>query len=83
MILNIVYDLGGTGSVFVNSSDVGICVKPIHFDYEKTLEMIEFIELNKILGVTKFTFYNHTMSKGIIHLCLANFIVIKSSNLIQ
>ena len=53
---------GGTGSVMVNSSDVGICVKPIHFDYDKTLELIEFLEMNKILGVTKFTLYNHTMS---------------------
>ena len=53
---------GGTGSVIVNSSDVGVCVKPIHFDYDKTLELIEFLELNKILGVTKFTMYNDTMS---------------------
>jgi len=55
---------GGTGSTVVNASDIGVCVKPIHFDYDKTLEIIEFIELNKILGVTKFTFYNHTMSEG-------------------
>ena len=53
---------GGTGSVIVNSSDVGVCVKPIHFDYDKTLELIEFLEMNKILGVTKFTLYNDTMS---------------------
>ena len=40
-------------------------VKPIHYDYKLTLELIEFIELNKILGVNKFTFYNHTMSKEV------------------
>ena len=53
---------GGTGTYQVNKTDVGVCVKPIHFYYNKTLELIEFIELNKLLGVTKFTFYNHTMS---------------------
>ena len=53
---------GGTGTQPVNSSDIGICVKPIHFHYNKTFEILEFIELNKILGVNRFTFYNHTMS---------------------
>ena len=53
---------GGTGTNEVNKTDIGVCVKPIHFHYNKTFELIEFIELNKILGVSKFTFYNHTMS---------------------
>jgi len=52
----------GTGSVEVNSTEIGICVKPMHFHYNKTLELLEFIEMNKILGVTKFTFYNDTVS---------------------
>jgi hypothetical protein len=56
---------GGTGSIALNSSDIGVCVKPIHFDYDKTLELIEFLEMNKILGVTKFTLYNHTMSQEV------------------
>ena len=52
----------GTGTSPVNSTDIGVCVKPMHFHYNKTLELIEFIELNKILGVTKFTLYNDTVS---------------------
>ena len=52
----------GTGTWPVNATDVGVCVKPMHFHYNKTLELIEFIELNKILGVTKFTLYNDTVS---------------------
>ena len=62
---------GGTGTYQVNKTDVGVCVKPIHFHYNKTLELIEFIELNKILGVTKFTFYNHTMSDEVS--CVLNY----------
>ena len=52
----------GTGSVEVNSSSVGVCVKPMHFHYNKTLELLEFLELNKMLGVKKFTLYNDTVS---------------------
>ena len=52
----------GTGTYEVNSTDVGICVKPMHFHYNKTLELIEFLELNQILGVTKFTLYRDTVS---------------------
>ena len=62
---------GGTGTYEVNKTDVGVCVKPIHFNYSKTLELIEFIELNKILGVSKFTFYNHTMSDEVS--CVLNY----------
>ena len=31
----------------------GVCVKPLHFHYNKTLELLQFIEMNRILGVTK------------------------------
>lgn len=55
----------GTGRDEVNSTEVGVCVKPMHFHYNKTLELIEFIELNKILGVTKFTLYNDTVSQEV------------------
>ena len=44
---------GGTGTYEVNKTDVGVCVKPIHFHYNKTLELLQFIELNRILGVTR------------------------------
>ena len=44
------------------TDDIGVCVKPIYSNYNQTLDLIEFIELNKILGVSKFTFYNQSMS---------------------
>lgn len=46
----------------IDSSSVGVCVKPIHFVYNKTSELIEFFELNRLLGVSHFTLYNDTMS---------------------
>ncbi|MCL4141931.1 UNVERIFIED_CONTAM: hypothetical protein GTU68_033624 [Idotea baltica] len=42
-----------------------ICVKPIHFEYNNINEMIEFIELNKIIGVKHFTLYNHTIGPDV------------------
>jgi len=39
-----------------------VCVKPVYNWYNKTQEILEFIEMNRMLGVDKFSFYNHTMS---------------------
>ena len=45
---------GGDGDGVDNVDNVsGVCVKPLHFHYNKTLELLQFIELNRILGVTK------------------------------
>jgi len=44
-----------------SAPSIGVCVKPLHFHYNKTLELLQFIELNRILGVTKFTLYNDTV----------------------
>lgn len=38
-----------------------VCVKPLHYHFNRAMQLIEFIELNRILGVTHFTFYNHTI----------------------
>ena len=55
----------GTGTFEVNSTQVGVCVKPMHFHYNKTLELIEFLELNQIFGVTRFTLYRDTVSEQV------------------
>lgn len=31
----------------------GVCVKPLHFHYNKSLELLQFLEMNRLLGVTK------------------------------
>ncbi|XP_064477949.1 uncharacterized protein LOC135391579 [Ornithodoros turicata] len=40
--------------------DIAVCVKPIHYDYDKLLQLAEFVELNRVLGVSHFILYNHT-----------------------
>ncbi|XP_069697412.1 uncharacterized protein [Periplaneta americana] len=40
---------------------MAVCVKPIHFNYNQALQMLEFLELNSILGVHHFTLYNDTL----------------------
>lgn len=62
---------GGTGTYEVKKKNLGVCVKPVHSNYNQTQNLIEFIEFNKILGATKFTFYNLTMSDDID--CILNF----------
>ena len=55
-----------TQSYHKNSkNDVGLCVKPIHSNYNNWLEIIAFIEMNKILGISKFIVYNESMSDNV------------------
>ncbi|XP_067005101.1 uncharacterized protein [Anabrus simplex] len=44
---------------------LAICVKPLHFNYNQALQMLEFLELNAILGVHHFTLYNHTIGPAV------------------
>ena len=45
-----------------NNDKLAVCIKPLHYYYNKTINLIEFIELNRILGVRRFYFFNHTVS---------------------
>ncbi|XP_023321421.1 uncharacterized protein LOC111696112 [Eurytemora carolleeae] len=62
-----------SGIVEPNNTKIGVCVKPIHYNYNKTFQFIQFIELNKLLGVSRFTLYNSTMSIGMS--CVLNYYV--------
>ncbi|KAJ8974724.1 hypothetical protein NQ317_000390 [Molorchus minor] len=42
-----------------------VCVKPLHFDYNREIQIMEFIELNRLMGVEHFTFYNHTIGRQV------------------
>lgn len=42
---------------------IAICVKPFHFSYDQALYLIEYLELNSLLGIRHFTFYNHTIGQ--------------------
>ncbi|XP_050303883.1 uncharacterized protein LOC126741505 [Anthonomus grandis grandis] len=41
--------------------NMAVCVKPLHYDYNKVMEILEFIELYRIMGVNHFFLYNHTV----------------------
>ena len=56
---------GGTGTHAATKNELGLCVKPIHTNYNNWRELISFIELNKILRVSKITVYNESVSESI------------------
>ena len=56
---------GGTGTKRATNNEIGLCVKPIHSSYDNWLELVSFIELNKILGVSRFIIYNESISERI------------------
>ena len=39
-----------------------VCVKPFHFNFSKAFALVEWIELNILLGAEYFTFYNYTLN---------------------
>jgi hypothetical protein len=41
-----------------------VCLKPLHFSYNEIFELIEWIELNKILGADKFVIYVFSISNN-------------------
>ncbi|KAE8744620.1 hypothetical protein FOCC_FOCC008749, partial [Frankliniella occidentalis] len=45
----------------LDPNSLAVCVKPLHFSYNRPVEMLEFLELNTMLGAEHFTFYNHTI----------------------
>lgn len=44
---------------------IGVCVKPLHFFYNQSLQMLEFIELNRLLGMEHITFYNDSIGPNV------------------
>jgi len=46
-------------------TQIAVCVKPMHYEYDKVLNLIEFVELNRILGVSHFILYNHTIGRNV------------------
>lgn len=40
---------------------LSVCVKPLHYSFDRAGQLIEFIEIHRLLGVSHFTFYNHTV----------------------
>lgn len=51
-------------------NNLAVCVKPLHYDYNEVMEILEFIELHQLMGVNQFFFYNHTIGDEVN--CLLN-----------
>ncbi|XP_059480284.1 glycosyltransferase family 92 protein F13G3.3-like [Neocloeon triangulifer] len=46
----------------MGSQEIAACVKPLHYNYSKVWELIEWIEMNKILGIEHFYLYIHDIA---------------------
>ena len=44
---------------------IAMCIKPFHYDWNRAIWLVEFLELYKLLGVRHFVFYNHTLGKDV------------------
>ncbi|TRY68761.1 hypothetical protein TCAL_13478 [Tigriopus californicus] len=42
-----------------------MCVKPFHYNWDRALWLVEFMEMYKLLGVSHFVFYNHTVGSNV------------------
>ncbi|XP_022917015.1 uncharacterized protein [Onthophagus taurus] len=60
-VMNNRNDTHRTGTTTNGGITLNVCVKPLHFEYNKAVPLLEFIELHRILGAGHFTFYNHTV----------------------
>lgn len=59
-----------TSSIYVhgpdgNNGNFTVCVTPLNFNYSKAYELVEMIELNKILGASHFVFYKYSINKNV------------------
>ncbi|XP_076366130.1 beta-1,4-galactosyltransferase galt-1-like [Tachypleus tridentatus] len=44
---------------------IALCVKPLHYSYDRATWFIEFVELHRLLGVEHFFLYNHSMGHSV------------------
>ncbi|CAG5132419.1 unnamed protein product [Candidula unifasciata] len=47
------------------SSEFTVCVTPLNFRYSRAYELVEWIELSRLLGADKFVFYNHSTGPNV------------------
>ncbi|CAL4111502.1 unnamed protein product, partial [Meganyctiphanes norvegica] len=48
-----------------HENSMSVCVKPFHYNFNRAVWLVEFIEFYRILGVDKFIFYNHTVGPDV------------------
>ena len=45
----------------IRQHELTVCVKPLHYNFSRIDQLVEFVEFHRLLGVTHFTFYNHSI----------------------
>lgn len=45
--------------------NMSVCVKPFHYNYNRAVWLVEFIEMYQLLGADHFIFYNHTVGPDV------------------
>ena len=48
-----------------NVRNFSVCVPPLHKNFSQAYSLVEWIELNRILGVEEFTFYNYSTAHNV------------------
>ncbi|XP_077550899.1 uncharacterized protein LOC144164256 isoform X2 [Haemaphysalis longicornis] len=43
---------------------LAVCVKPLHYEYDRASWLAEFVEFHRIVGVEHFFFYNHSIGSN-------------------
>lgn len=46
------------------SGRLAVCVKPLHYDYDRASWLAEFVEFHRIVGAEHFFFYNHSIGSN-------------------
>lgn len=46
-------------------SPLAVCVKPMHYDYNRAVWLVEFLEFHRLLGVSHFYLYNHSVGPDV------------------
>ena len=54
-----------TSSQHQQQPRMAVCVKPFHFEFNKALGLVEFIEMYRLQGAVHFMFYNHTLGQDV------------------
>ena len=45
--------------------ELSVCIKPLHYEFNRAVWLVEFIEMYKIMGASRFIFYNHTVGPDV------------------
>ena len=49
-----------------DDSSFGVCVPPLHYNYNDVYQFVEMVEINRLFGAQKIIMYNHTLGADIV-----------------